>query len=411
MRNIFLTTIIAIAFIFPAAAPASAEAGFPLNPGNRWEYQRQDGSVDVLSITGCREYLNIPLCEASFNNRRTFYLLPTTDGLFRINFDPDSPAPGKSRSMNLLIAPEPLEVDLTWSVPWGSRPLVLKVVAIEDTTVPAGYISEVVKIGYRSAVNPIYEGYMWYAPGVGIVAQQEDSYRSELRSFVRSEMLAPEPGRIKGEELALLLGFAVEQSAVPEGHSKAADGYILHGLMVAVLLLGAVLIVIMVRKSGRSMELSGSDEVSDGEIMVARSMVKDGLFGEAIEILERLTKRHPDWPDLAADLGKAYLEKGMIKEASMELKRALTLNSDLYMARVDLVRALLAAGEPAGALTEVEAVLAEHPSFADALCLKGETVLMLGNREAARELFEEALALNPHFARAREALGKITEEG
>lgn len=406
------TPILILIFLVAAAGQLhAATAGFPLNPGNRWEYRRHDGAVDTLSISRCQPFKNIPVCEATFNGERSFYLIPTTSGLFRLNFDPASAPSETGRNLSLLIGDHPLTEGSTWSAPWGDRPLVFKTVAVEDFALPSGVVDGAAKIGYREPTNPIYSGFMWYMPGVGIVAQEEGISRSELAVFTPSEMLPPEPVDIGARELATLLGFSPPQAAGTDGStSREGSGYLLHVLMAVVIVMGAVVIILLLRRGGGQMDLSGSDEVSEGEMMVARSMVKEGLYGEAVQILEKLTRHRPDWPDLAAELGRAYLEGGMVKEASMELKRALTLNADLTSARVDLARALLACGEPAGAMAEAETVLAENPAFADALYLKGEAVLMLGNSQVARELFNEALELNPHFRRAREALAGLKDD-
>ena len=101
------------------------------------------------------------------------------------------------------------------------------------------------------------------------------------------------------------------------------------------------------------MDLQGDPDVQEGEATLASAMVREGLYKDASQILQRLTARHPQWPDIAALLGRSYREIGRFDEACLELKRALTLNPDLAKARLELVRTYLGLSEPARALEEV----------------------------------------------------------
>ena len=151
-------------------------------------------------------------------------------------------------------------------------------------------------------------------------------------------------------------------------------------------------------------ELEDDSEVQEGEAVLASAMVREGLYGEAAEILLRLTARHPQWPDIAALLGSAFRESGRFEEACLELKRALTLNPDMATARLELVRTYLDLDDPVRAVEEVDIVLGAHGEFADAIYLKGEVFVAMGRNEEALQAFRKALSINPSFKEAREAL-------
>jgi tetratricopeptide (TPR) repeat protein len=162
------------------------------------------------------------------------------------------------------------------------------------------------------------------------------------------------------------------------------------------------------RKS--EMDFKDDPEVQEGESTLAAAMVREGLYDDAARILQRLTARHPQWPDLAALLGRSYREMGKFEEACLELKRALTLNPEMAKTRLELVRTYLHLNEPSRALEEVETVLADNKGFADAAYLKGEVLAAMGLLEDAVKCFREALEINPSFGEAQSALERVLAE-
>jgi tetratricopeptide (TPR) repeat protein len=176
--------------------------------------------------------------------------------------------------------------------------------------------------------------------------------------------------------------------------------------------IGLVALVAYLNSGKVEMDLKDDPDVQEGEATLASAMVRDGLYEDASQILQRLTAKHPQWPDLAALLGRAYRETGKLQEACLELKRALTLNPDMAKTRLELVRTYLGLSEPARALEEVEMVLSDNQGFADAIFLKGEVLASMGLDQEALKYYREALQINPSFSEAQHALERLlAEEG
>ena len=66
---------------------------------------------------------------------------------------------------------------------------------------------------------------------------------------------------------------------------------------------------------------------------------------QAIAVLREATEVRPDDPGLLVSLGRALMEQGQAREATVTLERAVVVAPDLPEARVWLVRAYRASGE------------------------------------------------------------------
>ena len=181
-------------------------------------------------------------------------------------------------------------------------------------------------------------------------------------------------------------------------------------LFILLVFIGLVAIVAFLNSGKVEMDLTDDPEVQEGEVTLASAMVREGLYEDAAAILQRLTAKHPQWPDLAALLGRAYRETGKLEEACLEFKRALTLNPSMAKVRLELVKTYLGLSEPARALEEVETVLADNKGFADAIYLKGEVLASMGLDQEALKHFREALEVNPSFGEAQKALERMLAE-
>jgi tetratricopeptide (TPR) repeat protein len=279
--------------------------------------------------------------------------------------------------------------------------------AAEEVIVPAGSFPDALKIGYRVVSSPIYEGYIWLVPGTGIVAQEQSGYRSELTSYTRSDLLAPLPTSLTTEEIEKILNISVISRPIQKEQTAQKiwlSSHIPHVLVSSLLLLGCAVFLVMLARTRRDIDLQESDDVQEGELILAQAMVKEDMLEDASRILQRLAEKHPEWPDIAALLGSAYYRLGKADEACLELKRAITLNPDMVSARLELAKIYLELNDPSNALVEVEPVILANPDFADAIYLKGEIYMVLGEIDAAIETFRSALSLNPDFANARKGL-------
>ena len=410
----FPVFFLAILLVLLPVVGTAADAGlFPLSPGNSWTYRDMQGNLESLVITQVLEEKNIPLIEATYNGIRPFYYILTTQGIFRLQ-----PAmgndPGDHRGDLTLLLRWPLDPGQTWQSPWSDPPLSFTVLDRGQIKVAAGNFRDGIKIGYRPVSSPIYQGYIWFKPGVGILAHQESAYRSELISYSQTDLLAPAALDVTGDKLAVKFKSpTLTSDAEPAGPWMRLKNLLLSGpfyLFLFLVFVGFVALVSYMNSRKIEVDFKDDPEIQEGEATLASAMVREGLFEEASQILQRLTAKHPQWPDIAALLGRSYRETGKFEEARLELKRALTLNPGMSKARLELVRTYLKTNEPSRALEEVEMVLAENGGFADAIYLKGEVLVSMGLDEEAIKCFREALEINPSFAEAQRVLEKTLAE-
>lgn len=410
----FSVFILATTLVLSPVIDAAAETDvFPLSPGNSWTYRDNEGNLETLAIIKVIEVKGIPLIEASYDGIRPFYYLQTTEGVFRLQ--PATEIAEKKPMGNLtLLLQWPLEPGQTWQSPWTDPPLSLTVLDRGPIKVTAGSFRDSVKIGYRPISSPIYQGYIWFKSGVGLLAHTESAHRTELVSYTLSDLLAPTAVAVKADKLAdIFKPPSVDSETGPVGFWPRLKNLMLSPpfyLFTFLVFIGILALAAYLNSRKVEMDFQGDPDVQEGEATLASAMVREGLYEDASRILLRLTAKHPQWPDIAALLGRSYREIGRFDEACLELKRALTLNPDLAKARLELVRTYLGLNEPARALEEVETVLAENQGFADALYLKGEVLAAMGLDEEALKCVREALQINPSFTEAQKALERMLAE-
>ena len=406
-----ITGLILVSFQIKASIPP--EGGLPLNPGSHWRYSTDDGETETVAITRIVTVKGIPLVESVHNDELPSYFLLTQDQILRFDGLPGRGEDNEIIWPTLLLRTSP-KVGETWISPWGNTPLSFTVQSEEIYTVPAGTFPNTLKIAYRPVTDPIYLGFIWYAPGVGFIAMENNHYRSELVSYSISDLLPPEPVNRDINQLLTQLGIPL--SPGPDDKEKGGMSILfsreyLAKLIVPVVLFAAFSVVLIwILRTQRSIDLEDDPGVSRSEIAFASAMLREGLYADAAKLLQRQTVKNPQWPDLAALLGHAYSEMGKLEDASLELKRALTLNPDLVPARLDLAKVYLANDEPSKALEELEAILGKHTEFADAILLRGETYMALGQTGRAEADFRKALEINPSFTEALEQMEKLKSE-
>jgi tetratricopeptide (TPR) repeat protein len=395
---------------------AYAVPAFPLNPGSSWTYRDLEGNLETMVIKGIIHSKGIPLIEASYDDLRSYYYILSEDGLFRLQPSGDTTS-GTPFGELTLLAQWPMEPGRTWQSPWSDPPLSFEVLHRGSVKVAAGIFPNSVKIGYRPLDNPIFAGIIWINPEVGILVHEQSGYRSELVSYSLSNLLPPAEIQLDGSRLANILkpvrpgSEKKPQLSISERFFNwLSESGIPFGFFLLLLTLFFSVIFLIMRSRRVEIDFSDDYEVIEGETTLASAMVREGLYDEAIRILLELTARHPQWPDVAALLGKAYRNTGKLEEACLELKRALTLNPNMSSTRLELVRVYLDLEDPARALNEVDSVLTENGQFADALYLKGEALRIMGKDELALEVYREALAINPDFQQAQEGLERVLSE-
>ncbi len=409
--SVFLLALFLV--LLPVTEAAAVAELFPLSPGNTWTYRDLEGNLETLAVNRVVEKEGIPLIETSYDGHKPFYYILSSEGVFRLQPAPGI-TPGSPRGDLTLLLRWPLNAGQTWQSPWSDPPLSFTVLARGPVKVAAGTFHDSVKIGYRTVSSPIYHGFIWFKPGVGLLAQEESNHRTELVSYSLSDLLAPTAVAVGGDELAdIFRPRGVDNTVKPSGRMSRLKTLVFSVpfyLFMVFVLIGLVAIVAYLNSGKVEMNLQDNPEVQEGEMTLATAMVREGLYEDASEILQRLSAKHPQWPDIAALLGRSYRETGRLPEACLELKRALTLNPDMAKVRLELVRTYLNLSEPARALEEVETVLSDHPDFADAIFLKGEVLASMGMDQEALEYFRKALEINPSFSEAQDALERLLSE-
>jgi tetratricopeptide (TPR) repeat protein len=96
--------------------------------------------------------------------------------------------------------------------------------------------------------------------------------------------------------------------------------------------------------------------------------------------------------------GLLLLRDGLAAQAAEHLARMVALQPAHAGARVNLVRALLASGQPAAALVEADAALGVAPDHAELYFARGTALNALGQPDAARAALERAVAFGPSHA-------------
>ena len=413
-----LNTIISILAILTLPATvnlwAAATDVFPMNPGSRWIYTDDSGGGENLTVNRTLTVSGISFSEMITGTKRPFYFLNTRDTIYRFDVLPGNPLETDPAVPTLLLK-FPIRVGDTWISPWGDNPMSFTVLQKQKLTVPAGSFSETYKVGYRPVSDPIYQGYYWLAPGVGMLAIQSNGHRIELASFSITEFLPPEPEERDLIDLAKILGInsiispksGIGDEGDSSGWYRKVSSYV-PGIATSFVIMALFFgVAVWMLGTSRKIELKDRMDVTEGEMVLATAMVHEGLYGEASDILRRLIGKNPQWPDLVAMFGKTLLRLGNVEEAVLELKRSLTLNPRMVDARLDLARAYIELDDSSKAFEELETILTENPEFADALCLKGDILSALGKAVQAAESYRHALKVNPSFSEAQNNLERL----
>jgi Flp pilus assembly protein TadD len=124
----------------------------------------------------------------------------------------------------------------------------------------------------------------------------------------------------------------------------------------------------------------------------------------ALTALETAVKLDPKQSQGHNELGAAFTRTGRAREAMSQFEQALRLDPANVNARYNLVFALVKAGRFADAETHLRQVVAAYPKDAGLHNLWGELLAQQGKKTEAIAQFDEALALDPKLAAARDNL-------
>lgn len=143
---------------------------------------------------------------------------------------------------------------------------------------------------------------------------------------------------------------------------------------------------------------AGAAELSSGSLEVAERHLK------------RASESLPNHPELIHYLGRVALLKGDLPDALDKLSRAVAMEREHGGFRTEYAKALIAAGDLAGARREVVGAIEADPSLADAYWLRGRIALRTGSPRDAIDDLEKALRLMPTRDEALSDLGEAFEQ-
>lgn len=154
---------------------------------------------------------------------------------------------------------------------------------------------------------------------------------------------------------------------------------------------------------GRSGEGAARRFLTSGEAYLQKGELKAALIE-----LQNAVKAKPDLAEAHEALARAYKVSGEPGKAYASFVRAGELRPDDPNAQLQAGTLLLAAGDYGGARSHAERAVAAAPSNASAHILLGNALAGAKETRLAIEQMEQAIALNPDYAPAWAALGGVT---
>lgn len=173
----------------------------------------------------------------------------------------------------------------------------------------------------------------------------------------------------------------------------------------------ALVIAELLKNSTRAAERSRAlslyqEAVSDAQWGVAASnalahvLVEAGNAEEAIDVLQAGLGKTPNHLTLVDAAAQAYINAGRLSEAEKVTSAALAAFEDEGWAHGSRARVLLAKGEPAKAVSELDRAVELSPGDASLYALRGDATREVGSRDEAKASYEKALQLDPGQPRA-----------
>lgn len=149
-------------------------------------------------------------------------------------------------------------------------------------------------------------------------------------------------------------------------------------------------------------------EASRGYYGKALEHVEDGNLRAAVIELKNALQRNPNNVEARVLLGEVYLRIGDGASAEKELRAALRAGEDREGLAVPLGQALLLQGRFADLLGEIPAEGLPAARAFEMLMLRGEAQVRLARYDAARQSYDQAVALRPDDARGHLGLGRLS---
>lgn len=126
-----------------------------------------------------------------------------------------------------------------------------------------------------------------------------------------------------------------------------------------------------------------------------------GRAPEAIDAFERAIALKSGYAAAYFALALAYRDLGAFDAALVAIDLAVAANAADPRFPLERARVLLSLNNPAQALQTLDALLSQHPGFAEALNVKGVALKSLYRQDEALAAYDQAIRLQPDFADAR----------
>jgi superkiller protein 3 len=130
---------------------------------------------------------------------------------------------------------------------------------------------------------------------------------------------------------------------------------------------------------------------------------------EAEADLKRVIELQPGFARAHRGLGRLLLDQGRTDESKRAFARALELDPKLAGVRIDYASAMIKSGDAAGALSQLDAAIANGEATALAHALLGVAHERLGKIDEAFAAYGRALEMDPNSAAAREGRARLYE--
>jgi len=145
----------------------------------------------------------------------------------------------------------------------------------------------------------------------------------------------------------------------------------------------------------------------DAKISLARSMMDQGRYDDAIEVAIETFAANPDNSELHLILGEAYYRLSDHASAIPHLHTALIESPDAIHVQLLLGDCYYTIGETSKAIGFYTGVISQNPSNFEARMGLGNCYYSLGRLEEARNEYYQAVQIRPNSQEARNALERI----
>ena len=142
-------------------------------------------------------------------------------------------------------------------------------------------------------------------------------------------------------------------------------------------------------------------------LYAAVSVDRNSDWKDGLNLWSQTLKHVPDSPGVRSNLGRAYVEIGMLDEALKEFQTAIKLDPKAYKAHYNLGFAYEQKGMIPEAIQAYERTIRINPKYTDAHFNLGNIYARMGRLTDAARAYKSALEFDPKDTTARNNLGVI----